>query len=289
MTPSSQDFTQSDATGPRAELQRGIASHLRMRHFACMQALCALALSAFWPSGSASAGPGAPDQTQIMGNNLARQCFEAVTFGSPLPEALDICTKTLDNGALTPEDRSATLVNRGIIFVRHQEPELALADFDAALKLIPDQADVEINRAVAFFGLNQIKDALAALDHAIALGPNDMHAALIDRGMALEKLGDMSGALRDYRHALAQRPRSKAAREGLKRLAHTRAPGSPADDHAASDRSADHAPIIDFLPDPNARTVPATREPAASDRKTVRKKRAKSKEIGASAPPALPR
>lgn len=83
--------------------------------------------------------------------------------------------------------------------------DLALASYDRALALRPDQADVLSNRGNFLLALNRIDEALASYDRALAVRPNYAEA-FSNRGSALERAGRFEEALENYDRALSLRP-----------------------------------------------------------------------------------
>ena len=67
---------------------------------------------------------------------------------TPVATLMDHCNRALTEEALTPEDRVATYVNRGILHLSAGDVAEADADFDRALALDPDQPDAWLNKAI---------------------------------------------------------------------------------------------------------------------------------------------
>jgi tetratricopeptide (TPR) repeat protein len=81
----------------------------------------------------------------------------------------------------------------------------ALADFDAALELDPDDALAWAFKSRVLFQKGTSHADLKVIDRAIALAPKEGWA-LAWRGEALRRLGDLKGAERDLRRALSLDP-----------------------------------------------------------------------------------
>src|SRR5688500_9958297 len=64
------------------------------------------------------------------GGGYARSCYEAAEAQEKTWSAVQACNRALTEEALTPEDRVATLVNRGILHLRRSSLAEANADFD---------------------------------------------------------------------------------------------------------------------------------------------------------------
>ena len=77
----------------------------------------------------------------------------------------------------------------------------AIADFDTAIRLNPDDATAYNTRGVAKGKLGQHFDAIADFDNAIRLNPDDA-TAYNNRGLAKARLNRISEAKQDVRTAL---------------------------------------------------------------------------------------
>jgi len=115
--------------------------------------------------------------------------------------------------ALASYDRAATLrpddahafYNQGTVLLvlgRHEE---ALACFGRAISLDPLHAEAHMNRGLALQGLLRYEDSLASYDEAIALRPG-WADAYNDRGTALHNLGRHEEALASHDQAAALNP-----------------------------------------------------------------------------------
>jgi Flp pilus assembly protein TadD len=80
--------------------------------------------------------------------------------------------------------------------------EMALVNYNRALKVRPDSAEVLSNRGVTLHELKRFKEALASYDRALKVRP-DYAEALSNRGHTLSQVGELDAALVHYRRALA--------------------------------------------------------------------------------------
>ena len=81
----------------------------------------------------------------------------------------------------------------------------AIADYDRAIELDPENAEGYYNRGIAKSGLDDYHGAIADYDRAIELNPNYAEAYFL-RGFAKHKLGDYRGAKADYDRAIELKP-----------------------------------------------------------------------------------
>ena len=160
----------------------------------------------------------------VLGGGLAHDCFIAAASGSDSRDARETCTKALDHEGLTAQDRAATLVNRGILFLRSGAAERALRDHDLAIRIRPELAEAHLNRGGALLVLGRDEEARDSLDTSLRLEPAQPEIAHFNRALARENLGDVRGAYEDLKAALALKPDWELAQREFKRYRVT-APG----------------------------------------------------------------
>jgi tetratricopeptide (TPR) repeat protein len=156
--------------------------------------------------------------TTMIGDRPAIACAKAAAAQQPgahisAPSnrvALGHCNAALRD-KLRPSDRTATLVNRGIINAAMGRNDAALADYNDALARAPELPDAYLSRGAALMQLGRHQDAKADFDRALALNTDRAAIAYFNRGMANEKLGALPAAYRDYRQAQALAPDFKQA------------------------------------------------------------------------------
>lgn len=153
-----------------------------------------------------------------LGNGLAESCYEAAEARNATAEAMDTCTRALNEEALSPRDRVATLVNRGILHLNRANLRAADADFDAALAMDPNEAEAWLNKAVGHAKFGRTTDALPLAEKALSLNTRRPALAYFVRAMALEDSGNIVGAYRDLRRARALEPKWKEPAIELRRF-----------------------------------------------------------------------
>ncbi|MEA5619449.1 tetratricopeptide repeat protein [Cronbergia sp. UHCC 0137] len=95
--------------------------------------------------------------------------------------------------------------NRGIDKYNSGDKQGAIADYNEAIRLNPDDADAYNNRGNAKSDLGDKQGAIADYNEAIRIKPDDDYA-YYNRGNAKDDLGDRQGAITDYNEAIRLKP-----------------------------------------------------------------------------------
>lgn len=159
----------------------------------------------------------------ILGGGLGRDCFMAAELHRDTRPSLDTCSRALDE-SLSRKDRAATHVNRGIIYMQARNVEMAMRDYENAIRLEPSLAEAHVNLGIALLhrgGRDQ--DAIAALTRGIDMKPARPEVAFYTRAVAYEMLGNARAAYDDYSAAAAAKPDWDEPIEQLKRFSVERA------------------------------------------------------------------
>lgn len=151
-----------------------------------------------------------------IGSPLASDCYERADRGDTDRRALEICTRALE-GALDSRDRAATLVNRGIVLMRHGEHRAADSDFDAAIALRPGLADAWLNKGFLRLRTGEGAEAIPYLERALTLHARRPALAYFARGIAHEQAGDLRSAYADLTRARDIEPGWNLPAEELER------------------------------------------------------------------------
>lgn len=156
----------------------------------------------------------------VIGSNAdALACFRAADSDLPRPDAVRSCAAALRDADLSVYDQMATYVNRGIVRFRLEDFDGALADFDEAMRITPDQPDALINRGITMLAAGQdIGQSLAFIDRGIAGGPQRPWVGYYGRAVANELAGRDAAAYQDYRRAQELRPDWALPRQALARF-----------------------------------------------------------------------
>lgn len=182
----------------------------------------AFALTALAPVHAQSPRADPRAMTVIGNDSNARRCHANVTAGDISDDTVAACTRALGYSRITREGQIQILVNRGVTYLRRQQNDLAVADFDAVVALDRGHAEAHLNRGAALVQLQRYGPAIAALTEALGLGVREPHKAYFNRGIARESLGDLRGAYEDYSTALQIEPDWGPASVELARFARAR-------------------------------------------------------------------
>lgn len=164
-----------------------------------------------------------PDSSRVtLGAPNAALCAQAAAAGRVDDDAAEACDRAVATERLNRVNQIATHINRGAVHLRRRDGEAALAAYDAAIALDPDNAEAHMSRGVALHMIGRPGPAVAAITEALSLGPSAPYVAFYYRAAAREALGDARGAYEDYRTALAIEPNWDPAYQELGRFARVR-------------------------------------------------------------------
>ncbi len=163
------------------------------------------------------AGSAHAQSITVFGNSDAQQCYQSTKIFGGGVDGLNYCNRALNAGGLSRSDRAKTLVNRGINYTAEKTFDRALADFEEALRLVPDLAEAFVNRGNTYVFQNQFRAAIDEYNRGLELGTNEPHAAYYNRGLAHEALKDLDSAYADFLQAGDLRPNWRYAMERIER------------------------------------------------------------------------
>lgn len=124
--------------------------------------------------------------------------------GGDAHEARRLLSTYLETEDIDPEDKAEALMMRARIQTDEQK---ALADFEAAIELVPDNSDYRLVRAMYLRSKKKYDDALSAIDKMINSSPEDANA-LILQGEVLREMGKPDDALKSFDEATKLSPQA---------------------------------------------------------------------------------
>jgi tetratricopeptide (TPR) repeat protein len=170
-----------------------------------------------------AAKPDSKDETSSEAAVDASPCLSAVAANDD-DTIISLCDSLISNEKNTPPDRIRAGLARAASYSRKQQYDRAIADYDAALKLDPAQADAFNNRGEVWRKKGDRPHALADFAAAIRFNPQHSLARGNYKSLAreLERLGAQMaiGNTPSFNCATAKRPVEKAicADPGLAKL-----------------------------------------------------------------------
>ncbi len=178
-----------------------------------------------WGAATATPSGGSAARTATMQANAA----DANATVSP-ERAVEIAARFFDpllEAAKTNAEKASILHQRGVLYLRSNYREAALADLNRAVQLLPpgseERSDLLFHRACAFLLLPTPDTGAALSDIGVCLSlvPNDVEA-LIVRGEAYQLSGNAALANADFARAAILMPKGDAAIRAMLQNARSR-------------------------------------------------------------------
>lgn len=167
---------------------------------------------------AASAAP-AGASVVVLGNSDARLCYEAADSAmQPQPGDFRRCDEALRHDSLTGYETVATHVNRGILHLRRGRVDVAIADFDTAMRLDPEQPEAYLNKGAALIRRENPGEAVGLFTVALERNTSRPAIAHYGRAVANEQLGNLRDAYLDYQRASELDPGWADPRTELRRF-----------------------------------------------------------------------
>jgi lipoprotein NlpI len=119
--------------------------------------------------------------------------------------ALEVCSRAIASGQLSPPKLATTLYNRGLAYERRGEFDRAIQDFDRVIELRPDTSKAFYNRAIAYHKKGEFDRAIQDFDRVVQLTP-DYAPAFRNRGNAYRGALAFDQAIQNYNEAIRLSP-----------------------------------------------------------------------------------
>src|SRR5579871_3094773 len=120
--------------------------------------------------------------------------------------AIAACSRAIASGEFTGEELAAIYVNRGIEHKRKHGLDRAIADYDQALQIDPNNSRTYTVRGIAWDAKGDLDRAIADYDRAIRLDPQNADAYSV-RGIAWQAKDDLDRAIADFDQAIRLDPK----------------------------------------------------------------------------------
>ncbi|HVZ51559.1 MAG TPA: tetratricopeptide repeat protein [Pseudolabrys sp.] len=127
------------------------------------------------------------------------------------PEAaIAPCTTLLESATLSDHERASALFVRGRAYHRTKRLDLALRDYDSALKLAPNDEEILLSRSNLFLRQGYWRRYVADVERATQINPSNPHV-LTAAGTLYRNSGNLPMALEYYSRAIAAPPKDAFA------------------------------------------------------------------------------
>lgn len=117
----------------------------------------------------------------------------------------ELFTQALKDASVSPRDRGLIYYYRGTNFDSAGQPSNALADFDAALELIPQTGMVYIDRGLTLDHLRRFDEATKSVKQGLRLDPFNSSGWLV-LGNIFQGHGDLTQAIDSYNRSIELKP-----------------------------------------------------------------------------------
>ena len=161
--------------------------------------------------------------TTSIGNSAARDCWEAAEAQDYDRNAIYHCNMALEFEGLDAPNKAATLVNRGVLYMRNRNYSIAERDFQRAMSTNDANPEAYLNMAISRLRQNENDTSVMPwIEKAIALNTKDQALAYYSRAILHERNGNIRQAYYDYRKAHELAPDWDEPAEDLQRYQVTR-------------------------------------------------------------------
>jgi tetratricopeptide (TPR) repeat protein len=124
--------------------------------------------------------------------------------------AIEACTRAIASGKFKDSEVGAAYNNRALLLTAKGEHDQAIASYNEAVRLIPNDAIILSNRATARYRKGDHDRAIADFDRSLALKPRD-NVTFRGRGNAWFRKGDYDRAAADFGAAISIDPKDAVA------------------------------------------------------------------------------
>ena len=140
--------------------------------------------------------------TFSIGNSYALDCYQAAHVRDHDTNAIYHCNLALDQEGLDAGNRAATLVNRGVLFMRNRNYSMAERDFHRAMSTDDGNPEAYLNMAISRLQQNENDTSvMPMIEKALALNTKEQALAYYSRGVLNERNGAIRQAYYDYKKA----------------------------------------------------------------------------------------
>ena len=114
--------------------------------------------------------------------------------------AINVCTSLIESGNLSKTDLEVAFTRRGDVYTELGQCDLAVKDYDQAIKLEPIYKQLYYDRGLAYAVMHKYSLAIQDFNEAIKLSSN-YAKAYYARGLTKRNMGDITGGDADIAKA----------------------------------------------------------------------------------------
>jgi len=153
-------------------------------------------------------GSGAATATSLSYNlPYTNACYAAASIRDSTGHGLVDCDAAIrQETTMAGGDRSANLVNRGILLLLTNKNADAGRDFDEALSIDPQQPEALLGKAIQQWQAGNSGAAASLASESLQYGPKRPAVAYLIRGLANEQQGQLRAAYQDLQTAQRLEP-----------------------------------------------------------------------------------
>jgi serine/threonine-protein kinase len=130
-------------------------------------------------------------------------CNEILNMNSYSGKGSGVASETSDS--FTSDWQALAYLNRGLAHFELEDYQTAMNDYNQALQINPNRADIYFNRGLSRIALGEYQEAISDFNQALKLNPEDAQIYL-NRGYIRMQLGDHWGSIEDFDQALRLEP-----------------------------------------------------------------------------------
>jgi len=135
---------------------------------------------------------------------LYKAGFDARVAGD-YDAAIRLLSAAIDSGKLNDNDLATSYNNRGMAFAATDQPDKAVADYNAAIKIAPVYGPAYLNRGNVYYSQDKYDQALADFNIALKISPS-YALAYNSRGGVYYSKGEFDAAIADFTAAIKYKP-----------------------------------------------------------------------------------
>lgn len=150
--------------------------------------------------------------------NAADGVSEKALTRVQLDTGIKQCTHALRHYSMRKQVRAQVYLHRGLLHRHLLRSDLALKDFRRARRVGGDSPAISVNIGNVYYLQGDFERAISAYNRALRMEFPAAHKALLNRGLASERLGRAQHAIDAYAAALALEPSLEVARTRLRAL-----------------------------------------------------------------------